>query len=107
MRTPNPTILRYRAHINIAALGALALGLMTLMDPRYRVFGCVTLFIDLLAWVYLMGRIRPTIADYLEYLKLAAENDPRARRAEEWLAGVDADFKHIWGIESLEALTHE
>lgn len=101
MRAPNPTILRYRPHINIVALCLAALGFMTLWDTRLRFFGSATMFLTFMAWAYLTSRVKPKIDDYLEYLKLAAEEYGYV----DWLDEVEFEFKHLWGIETLEALT--
>lgn len=102
MRAPNPTILRYRAHINIGALCLGALGFMMLFDARLRHYGMAVAFMAVMGYAVLTHRIRPRITDYLAHLRAAAEKDPRAA---EWLAGVEAEFKNTWGIEDLGGLT--
>ena len=106
MRTPNPMILRHKAHINIAALALVALGFMAVFDSRYQVAGAVTMLLTFLVWARLQNSIRPIVADYLAYLKMAAEKD-MDMNVDDWLASVDAEFLQIWGIKSLEELTHE
>lgn len=103
MRTPNELIMRYKPHINVAALCGGAVGLMTTFDARYQLIGAAILIATFLAWILLVGRVTPRASDYLEYLKHAAEKEGVAT----WLSQVDAEFKLIWGIESLEDVWHD
>ena len=98
MRTPHPTILRYRPHINVAALALIALGFMTVFDPRLQTLGAATIFGTVLAWIWLRNRIRPNVADYMEYLEARAEEEGYGS----WLYRVNRDFKTLWEITRLE-----
>ena len=100
MRTPDPTIQRYRAHINLAALSAGALGILMVLDPRLKPYGLVIMFGAVMGYAFLTSRARPKFTDYLEHLHLSAGNAGH----DEWLAGVEAEFKELWGIEDLEDL---
>ena len=98
MRTPHPVILRYRAHINVVALGLIALGLMTVFDPRLQLWGAATILGTILAWIWLRSRIRPNVADYLEYLESRAEEEGQGS----WLCSANQGFKELWGVRRLE-----
>lgn len=100
MRSPDPRVTRYRAHINVAALALIGLGLLTIFDPRLQKIGLGVLFVTFIGWVYLTNRVTPTATDYVEHLRAAAENAGH----DEWLADVEAEFKELWGIEDLEDL---
>ena len=98
MRTPNPTILRYRVHINIAAMALISLGLLTAFDARYHNAGAVLLFGTFLAWIHLRGRIRPLVSDYTEYLEILAKEEGHG----DWLRSANQRFMTLWDIEDLK-----
>jgi hypothetical protein len=98
MRAPHPVILRYRAHINVTALALTALGFMAVWDPRLRDAGAAAILGTVLAWLVLRNRVRPTAADYVEYLEARAEEEGYGA----WLYRANQDFKELWGIGGLE-----
>ena len=98
MRTPHRMILRYRAHINVAALALMALGFTTAFDARLQSLGAATILGTFLAWLWLRNRIRPTVPDYLEHLRVSAEKE----RLGEWLDRVNGEFMGLWEIKRLE-----
>ena len=98
MRTPDPTILRHRAHINVATMALIALGFMTVFDPRLQMWGAATIFGTILVWMWLRNRIRPNVADYLEYMDALADEEGHGS----WLRSANQVFKDLWQIESLE-----
>ena len=98
MRTPDATVQRYKAHINVAALALIALGFATVWDPRLQNMGAATIFGTVFAWLVLRNRVRPTAADYVEYLEARAEEEGHGA----WLHRANQDFRELWGIERLE-----
>jgi len=98
VRTPNPAVLHHRAHINIAALALLALGLMTVFDPRLQTAGAATLFFTVVGWLHLRSKIRPQVTDYTEYLETLADEEGCG----EWLRSANRRFMDLWQIEKLE-----
>jgi len=103
MRTPDPAILRYKAHINIVAMALIALGLLTVFDARYQIAGAVLLFATFMAWIYLRGKITPRATDYIEYLEARADEEGHG----DWLHTVNQVFKDLWDIERLEDVWHD
>jgi len=90
--------MRYRAHINVAALALIGASLLAMFDQRLNTMGLGVILVTFLAWVWLRGRIRPTMANYLEHLRRSAEDAGHL----EWLETVEAEFMKLWQIKRIE-----